>query len=477
MSANRPRLAFIGDMSGPLAARLKPYADLIPSGNAPGAGAADGLLLDGSAASAADEATVKAALDSGKLLAVASPGDGISQTLLKLTGQAPGPGAALVTYRRSAGRAGYDCTLLPPLKVKRSAYSESGAVAGAAQESSPAPEIGPALVAALNAPPGAGPGEASLGADLTPPQGALAGYTRCITPITNTWDYPSINNNPDDSTVQTADQTVANQFTNDFYVYWVNGAQGGQPYYVVIMKQTGPMALGTMVANNSNSRGWFQTYFQLFSNAAFDSNGNHLAAGWSLDHYSPKTSSGQVPITISETMQLYARTQSGMGPVQFDAQVQDLLDIPGWAVLDQTSSPITAWQYYQSGTWNPVTNPYDDFPNWWSQVYGDHDYVDPMPDTSYGSIQFEGYTVWRLSPPLFTPPATFPYNPPPALTVMFSGLGQQVLSLLHNIAGCLGAEGSKHHHLFVMNNYWGWAWQINLAQVVQQQNIGDWPAK
>ena len=473
MSANRPKLAFIGDASGQLAARLKPYADLIPSDNALGAGAADGLLLDGSAASAADEAAVKAGLDSGKLLAVASPGDAILQILLKLTGQSPGPGAPLVTYRRSAGRAGYDCTLLPPLKLTSSAYSESGGVAGPAPESSPTPEIGPALVTALNAPSGAGLVGGTLStAGLVPPPGALAGYTNCTFPITFTWDYPSINNIPDDSTVGTNNQVVTNQFTNEFYVYWVNGSTASQPYYVVILRQTGPMALGNVVANNSNSRGWFQGYFQLLPNSVNDANGNPLTNGASLDAYAPTTATGgSASVGIQESMWLYARTQSGMGPVQFTAQVNDFLELPDWAVLDQTSGTSTAWEYYQTGTWNTVTNPYNDFPNWWAQVYGDHDYVDPMPDASYGSIQYEGYTVWRLTSPLFTPPTTFPYNPPPPLSVQFKGSGEQTVFLLHNIAGCLGAEGSKHHHLFGSEGTWDWAWQVSLDQIVQKQNI------
>jgi hypothetical protein len=261
-----------------------------------------------------------------------------------------------------------------------------------------------------------------------------------------------------------------NLFLTEFYVYWVNG--GVSPYFVVILRQTGTMVAGNSLAANQNSRGWFQDSFQLLPNSVRDTSNQPITQGLQLAAYSPVTGGGSIPVQLSVPMTLIAKSGGGVGPVAFNAQVQDILSYPGWGLLDQSSGSGTAWLSYQTQTWNPVQNPFSEFGDWWGSVYDQNDHVIQMPDLSSGSIYFEAVTAWQFGPPLFVPPAKSPFTPAPALPVHFFGGWLQNIAFLHNPTGCrTGDPYPGHHHLFGEAVEWDWAFYIDLGVVANWGNL------
>ncbi|MDQ3898831.1 MAG: hypothetical protein M3326_16585, partial [Actinomycetota bacterium] len=379
-----------------------------------------------------------------------------------LTGQAPGGSVELVTFQKAPQTKGYRCTLVPKGTASGEVVGDTGEVT--ALDMSVGDATGPALAGAATTPmPGAGTGTAGL----TPPLAAMAGYSSYTSPVSWTAGPPYMNGKPDDKTVGTTSQPNSSTFLTEFFVYWVNGVQSS-PYYVVILRQSGPMSLGSMVANVENSRGYFQYELGISPNTVVQSNSQPVTSGIQLAAYSPNASSGpEVPVSISVPMTLNADTQNGTGPVQFTAQVDDSLDYTGWAIRDLTSGGQTSWQAYQSATWNPVQDPVSDFSNWYKTVYDGHGKVIAPPNLSQGAVPFELLTAWQFTPPLFTAPASAPFNPPPSCVLTFGCGWSQTVALLHNPDGC----NSGHHHIFNGGFGWGGAWTMDLGSVAGQQNI------
>jgi hypothetical protein len=464
MSGQLPALGFLGDPSGALAGQLSDHVTLKPfSGSLEDE--QQGLLIDGETTADLDKDTLQQVLTSGRLIAISSPTCGHTQSLVAITGQAPPPGVPLITYKKCADKPGFHCVLVPAGKTSISRLPADGQPAEACS-TQVEPQIGTHLVNALSdstplglAPPG-----------LVPPQGSMCGYSSFQSPIP--WDpgYPNISGTWDDNTAQQNTQPIGNQFLTEFFVYWVNG--GNAPYYIVILRQTGPMSIGSPHVNDQNSRGWFQLSYQLSPNT-LQSNGNPITSGAQLVAYSPSTASNnaQLPVTMQIPMNLNANTDEGPGSVPFIATVQNTLDYSNWGIIDQSSGAATAWQGYQASGWNPIQYPPDDANTWWGVLYSDDGDCVAMTDQSFGSIDFEMVTCWQFAPPLFTAPSTSPFNPPPSLWIGFSGGWTQTLGFFHGHPGCRGTAAGVHDHIWSTDNNDYWGWTIDLGGVAAQQNI------
>jgi len=458
---------FIGDLSGSLAkqaaisTRLTAFSGSLAQ--------LQGVLVDGQAANAAFSGEVaQKVLEAGGVLAISNPGKEHAEILRSIAGQSPAPGAALVTVKKAAGRSGYHFLVVPHGNVKQNSISKQTPLASRAEPLKL--NVSAVLARALTSDAPVATVGGGIAAGLIPPPKSECGYSSFQSPVSWTAGPPQINGNNDDSTVGGNSLTIEDLFLTEFYVYWVNGVQNS-PYFVVILRQTGPMSLGGTLANNQNSLGYFQTNFNIANNTLTDWNRNPLGQGALMSSYSPGSgNTANIPVSISVPMALYAQTASGMGSVQFDATVNDTLPYSDWAVQDQTSGGNTAWECYQYNDWNVLQNPPDDFGNWWQQVYNG-DQVNSMPNMSFGSIPFEMITVYQFNPPLFTPPTTSPFNPPPSMQVGFSGSISQTVSLLHSPDGC--NDNPRHHHLFSLSAAIGdWSWGIDLGAIAQQQNLG-----
>ncbi|MGD0125129.1 MAG: hypothetical protein ABSF46_07225 [Terriglobia bacterium] len=465
MNPQRPPLSFAGDSSGPLAKQLAGHVQLAQFS---GSLATDqqGLLIDGQTATTVGSSAMKQVLESGRLLAISRPTADHTKTLLALTGQAPGANVPLITYKKRADKPGYHCVLVPDGTMKTCTAGESEA---AQVSSSPVDvQIGAHLAEALGA-------SAPLGAappGLVPPLGSVCGYSSFQAPVS--WDpgYPNINGAWDDNTAQQNTQPINNQYLTEFFVYWVNG--GNAPYYLVILRETGSMAIGNVLANVGSSRGWFQLMFQIEPNTL--SYANSPSSGVQMVAHAPQSGSNstQLPVMMQVAMVLNANTDQGTGSVPFTATVQDFLNYPSWGIQDKTSGAGSSWLAYQTSGWNPVQYAPANASTWWVAVYANDSTgdVNQMPDQSLGSVQFEALTCWTFSPPLFEPPATAPFLPPPSQGMGFAGGWTQWIGFVHNWAGCHGAAGGEHHHIWGPACGWSWNWGFDLGAVAAQQNIG-----
>lgn len=464
MSTTRPTLGFLGDLSGAVAGKVANDVELAPfSGTlAPGQ---QGLLVDGNTASDLDEKAVGQLLSSGNLLAISYPNAKHTASLMALTGQAPPPGIPLVTFKKVNGKRGYHCTYVPQGKMTTTVLPADSQPSQVTSSDVDIP-LGAHLSSALLSTAAVG---SILPPNLVPPSGTMAGYSSFSSPCQWNPGYPNINGSYDDNTAQQNTQPINNQFLTEFFVYWVNG--GNIPYYNVILRQTGPLSIGSVLANSQNSRGWFQLYFQILPNT-LTINGNPIASGVDLAGYSPQSGENnpQFPIAIEVDMSLIGQTEGGTGTVPYSASIDDTVDYSEWGINDQTSGTSTAWEAYQTTGWNPIQYPPADANTWWSSVYTNGNVV-PMADQSFGSIDFEMLTCWRFNAPLFTAPDTSPFNPPPSLLVGFNGGWHHSPGFLHNHPGCHGAAGGEHFHIWGNDCVWNWDWTIDLGNIAAQQNI------
>jgi hypothetical protein len=152
----------------------------------------------------------------------------------------------------------------------------------------------------------------------------MAGYSGFSTQAVYNLPHPTINGKTDDATVQESGQITNMQVNTEFYVYWVNGVS--PPYYVVIHRQTGTMTCGAAVVNNQNSRGWFQSQFNINPNSvnSKDDTGFHpLAEGVNQLYHAPLGTNPGIMINFSLPMTPWAQTGHGLGAVAFTATETD----------------------------------------------------------------------------------------------------------------------------------------------------------
>jgi hypothetical protein len=470
MNSQIPTLSFVGDINGMLAGQLKGSVNLNPFDASAGV-SQHGLVIDGSAEPLADQGTFTNVLDSGALLAICNPTTEQTALLGRITGQTPSSNVAMVSFKKTSSLRGYKCVVVPYATVTARTTSDSDAPQ--VTKSTPPPNVGRALAkAALDA---AQVGVAPAG--LVPPQLVYCGYRN--TQIAGTWDlgYPNFNGGIwDDNTAKDTDQSLDYSILVEWFVYWVNGGTNSSfsPYYMVIQRQTGPFTIGNPTANNTNSRGWFTIDWKLAANSVQINNVTN-PSGMELVGYAPKSASNntQLPVQLQVSVPVWGQTQSGTGPTQFVATVEDSLDYPNWGILDQTSGASTQWEGYQTEGWNPLQNPT------WQQLYTNDSSggVVTMSDQSFGSIDFEALTCWTFNSPLFTPPSQGQnpddpwYLPTPSLPVTFwYGIGQDV-AFLHNWAGCSGHYSGEHHHIWIASMALVYGTALDLSTVVQDQTV------
>lgn len=473
MSKSTITMGFVGDMNGKIAAGLRNQIQLAAfSGSLR---ALSGVLWDGQSASGsgADQQAFKTILEAGKTVALVNPTVQQLASLRGLTGGGPGEPVALISYTKStSGPSPYRCSMVPAGKVtSRIVASDTGS--GPVLSSGAAAQLGPALVNAVQSQmsPAAQVGNSS---GLVAPTGATYGYSSFqSSPLNWTAGAPYINNKPDDATAQSNNQSPTGNALTEFFVYYVNGQAppngNTPPFYIVILRQTGSFMCGpSQVAQMDNSRGWFQYEILLTPNAVANGQKQPFTGGVTLLGHAPTSYASQVPVALQVPMTVIAQTQNGTGPVQFTATVNDLTLIPDWAVSDTSSGgPSTSWNYHEVTAWDPTQNPPDNFGSWWNTMYPNNDKVVALPQLSCApsNLNFEAVTAWSFASSLITPPNTPTSR---SLWVSFTGGWQQNLAFLHNTDGCLGAEGSKHHHLFCGDAGWGWNWIIDLGQVAVQ---------
>lgn len=303
---------------------------------------------------------------------------------------------------------------------------------------------------------------------LVPPQGAVFGsHISALGPFTQNAQWT------DDRTITTQTQAANGSANSQYYVYWVNGA--GNPYYVIIQRITGSFAPGVMIATGPNSYGFFQTIVTVSSSLSAPN------ATVSMIDHSPQTfvsSQGNTnaPVSLKIPMILMLPMGGGWSPQEFDAQEQTSVQVPDWAVLDQTqpSTQLLQTCFHQLTSWDPIAHPASNWPYWYANVYDGNDNTAAPPSFSTGTLQFESIVAWMVTVPAeardqASPPA------PPSLPVSISTSLSQDLAAWHNIAGCLSTfKGSgavqnisgAHHIQPLHQAFTPYVYSANLQDIV-----------
>ncbi|ASS74442.1 hypothetical protein CIG75_05190 [Tumebacillus algifaecis] len=423
------------------------------------------LLADGAHSDANEliQSSLSTWLDAGKTIAIWNPSEQQLAQLQNLTGMgAPATEelAAVVITKHAQPANGYHLSVVP----KQAAEKVTLTVATADADEHHAPETSEVEAVEIDREQlllqhliAHGTFDAS-GSSLYPPSGATFGTAAQYHPYNVTWGAPTCNGNADDYTAGTNTQSPTGGVWNYYYVYYVDG-EGGQPYYIVILKQTVQMSPSQRIASSYNSNGYFQYAVEL--------NNNQPTAAWgssanvNLLRQSPSTSTdGASHVRFEQSMRLMVDNNGGQVATPFSAIENCDNAIPGWGVIDQSSAGrgITDWYFHQIDTWDPTVNPPGDFGNWWASVFhGKYNgQVNDMPSLSYSNLQVETITAWRVD------------ASSKDVSLNVSGSIGQSLALLHNYNGCTGASGSRHHHLYSGSYPIGWTDPLDLGKIVSQ---------
>lgn len=444
---------FLGDAHGALAQELRSVAELVPLTTGEDA-STDAVVLD-STASAGD---LSGLLDSGKTVVFTQMSAAQTEALRALLGASPaGSFDGLAVTRRQAAP-GYHCCLIPSGKPTAAAISNEFGASAASVPASPGtvPSFADRIAVAIQA--SREGAEASLttagvGQGLIPPPGATFGQTGFSATPTN-WGVQ----NTGDKTAGNSTQNATTTANFAFYVYYVDG-ENVAPYYIVIFKQTGTFSPGNMIANNNNSKGFFQITGEVKS-AVTQTSGAAFPGGVSIVWHSPSASgsNSSVPVYIQEfSMILEADDgQGGTTPTAFTPQEQAGIYLQDWGCQDNINGINPDWLFHQVTLFDPTVNTFNTFSDWWSSVYNSNN-VDAPPALSTSALTYETLNVWTFDASLIN--TSGPNGR--GLAVEFSGSWSQGLAFLDNPSG----STNGHHVLTDAGLGWGWAWYVDLGAV------------
>jgi hypothetical protein len=450
--SDRPTFAFLGDLEGPLAFSVAGSVRLLPFEG--GLGGAAGLLSDAVTAEL-DPAVAAEVLASGAALCVARPSERHREILRGLAGHSPAAPVPLVSYRVAPG-GGFAGRLL------------------AESVTSGAPDVG-AELQRLAA--GAGGGAWSV-SGFVPPGQSSAGYASYITVLSWAVPYPQGPGGADDAFMGTTTQQITSDILTEFFVFWANGqsgpnpppASGLAPYFLVIVRESGPLAIGagSPPFSTSASRGYFQLSF-VDGPVTFAPPAG--GAGSGVVAYSPTTQSlGQLALGIDVPLALWGAVQEpvpGVGSAVATLSYQPPpADFSGWGVLDQSSPAGLQWNFHQVQGWDPTQVAPGDA-SLLASLFDANGAVIAIPSLSLSSVGFQTLSAWQFSVPGPVDPGTAPpasYVPTYATTY-----GQQV-ALAHGPGGCKGAFGQPLRHVFTQGHTQPVSWTPDLGAIVALNN-------
>jgi hypothetical protein len=252
--------------------------------------------------------------------------------------------------------------------------------------------------------------------------------------------------------MQTTDQQISSEILTEFFVYWVNGVGPEKPYFAVIVRQTGPAAIGSGPPpfDGPSSRGWFQASFQVGPCGFTDAQGQPLTDGFSLSGHTPKSENdNDLYLDLSVSMALHGKTAGGQGTNAFSAGLNSHQSFDGWRIADRTAGDAPQWVFVEAQGWDPLQLPLGS-DSLLTQLYDDDGSVIALPPQSFDSLSFDALSAWQFVPPASPEHFTAPnFLPPPSFRVTFTSAASQLVALVHNPSGCTGALGrGQVRHVF-----------------------------
>ncbi|HEU4387000.1 MAG TPA: hypothetical protein VFV34_04340 [Blastocatellia bacterium] len=451
---SRAKVGFIGDVNGAAGSALSADLDL-QSFSTDSLDSVTGVLVDGNSGQTSDGGSVQKILDSGKPLVITNANQAMLDMIDRIAGTKLNKSASIIVCAKDLERSIYTALELSG-EVEAGAQEPAAAAAVQASNAGTARvDFGRAIAAAFSRPVAA-PKLAAAFDDspgLIPPVGATWGRSTVmpIYPLRWQWSWS------DDVSAGDRLQSFNSPANIVFYVYYVDGDEGGTPpYYIVIMKKTGSFSAGSLLANNQNSVGFFQYAANIDATVTNFSNQPFGPAVTFIKH-SPNTfSNNSVPVELQVEMPLVVRKNTH----RFTATEQTATSIPQWALEDMSTASGPAWYFHQVDTWDPSRNPPWDFGDiWWQTVYTDdkdHSHVFAMPTQSISTFSYTTVAAWRFDGSLIPNP-----KKSRSLLVKFSGNWWQKVAFLHSPDGCQ----TGHHHLHYGAGHWWWSWYMDLGRV------------
>ena len=274
------------------------------------------------------------------------------------------------------------------------------------------------------------------GGSMRPSQ-AYYGVHTTTTPWNWTVPYPSNGKVADDLTARKKTQEVDNSVTCEFHTYFSDIPN--DPFYVVVMRQSGKFSVGSMVANTSNSLGWFQHGVKS-QVQVLNRDKQPFGSAVQLLAYGPN--GADAPFHVS--MDLKVDNQGGGRSVQLYEIIRNLSrQWSDWQVKDgsKPSQGVPGWHFHQQDCWDPTKNGPGAFADWKSSVLAEGQ-VSRMTAAARGGFNYEAYAAWKFPGSLFGADRSLPISVRADWT--------HEVAFIHNSAGCAGAHsGVAQDHLKV----------------------------
>ena len=298
-----------------------------------------------------------------------------------------------------------------------------------------------------------GPAELPGDSDLVPPTGASYAIVQVSQPWRNTLTQGSWTENEGATQVQTS------QCAQTFYIYYVNGDNGGQPpYYLVLAVQQGAVTAadgGSLCDYGPNER-----VFVLSQNVV-SLDLTQCPAGSSLLTCSPGTTT-ESPVTdsVDLPMTVMALADGGLQSTPFTADRTATVPNDDWAASvtgTKGGSPNeAALQYYNTTYWNGATS--ESFAVWWSQMYDTNDDVVGLDHQCQTSASFDVMAAWII-----------PENPGNAAPLDVGLLYKNLVTFV----GFANPAGSGNGHHMMMTTIMTYEWYLPTWELVSLTGSGS----
>lgn len=434
---------FVGDWNGALANELKNEFNLVPGADRVNPG---GLLVDAANGAALDSALVRRHLELNIPVGLITPNRVSLHQVQALAGHGPqGPLHFLALRRRDDG-AYHMIEISPTKSVTGGGAGDCGhpVAAGATKtQGARQPEIGSVGTSHIASAFATLLGGATV-TGLQSPLGTYGGYVRAAKSWTYELGYPAFNDKPDDRAAQTRDQSVSGSLNTDIYAFWVNGAVN-TAYYVLIVRNSGTLSNGLLLANGDHNQGFFHYNNVVLSSLYVEGINQKLTAST----HSPTTSgAGPIVTSLQVPMTLWGSVPGGVGPIDFRAEYASVANSPSWSLIDKSGSDSVMWQAYQSAVWDTLRYPPDEYTDAYRDILFHDGKVIPMPDQSKGSITFDTIAAYVIEAPAFVMPSEPQSSAPPSCPVVINTEVDRGFTLFHSPDGCLGALGSHRYNVF-----------------------------
>ncbi|MCW3466404.1 hypothetical protein [Chitinophaga nivalis] len=199
-------------------------------------------------------------------------------------------------------------------------------------------------------------------------------------------------------------QTVQVSVTQTYYIYLAKS--NNQNQFIVIMVQNGysqASSTSVLCCNDNQERIFLNSFFTLTNTLSQFSNAYMSSPG------SSSNSSNPIIDSISYPMTVLVNKSGNPSVAPFTAQYSNSVNSADWGINLDQNGQSTSWSYYTTNPWNSRTQYFQDFGNWWGQMYSSGNVVG-MNNQCTGSVPFDSVAAWTTPASLAQQSVYFSYS-------------------------------------------------------------------